>query len=142
MKLGGGGEVTRKNLICTAFCPAIHALDINVIAHAYFYVITFKILENVPKLKRPCPIPSWIGWDSCPTQIKDQPVAHCKASCQVSQRLYLARVHACFLRAAFFWGGWGGGDLETCSLMGKGAVCSLSGEVTHSDLLPWLSCFQ
>lgn len=50
----GWGEVTRKSLICTTFCPAIHALDINFIGHAYFYVVTFKILENVPKRKPPC----------------------------------------------------------------------------------------
>lgn len=50
-------------------------------------------------------------------------------------------------KAPFSWGGGGGGeeggDLKTCSLMGKGAVCSsLSGEATHSNLLPWWSCFQ
>lgn len=134
----GWGEVTRKSLICTTFCPAIRALDINFIAHAYFYVITFKILENVPKLKPPCLHPQldWVGCLSYPDQ---------RATCCSLQSLLpseSARMHACFLRAAFSRGGWGGGDLATCSLMGKGAVCSLSGEVTHSNPLPWLSCFK
>lgn len=95
----------------------------------------------LPNFSFPAPIPSWNGWDACPTQIKEQPVAHCKASCQVSQRQCTCK-NACspellsprWLRRRGF---------RSLQPPGEGAVCSfLSGEATHSDLRPWLSCFQ
>ena len=47
----------QKESVCTTFCPAIHALDINITECAYFYIIALRILENASKFQLPCPHP-------------------------------------------------------------------------------------